>query len=523
MQFSFHFLIKKWHLFALSLILCLGMFLRLYKLGDVPAGFFADEAAIGVNAHLIATTLRDDHHVLLPVLFQSFDDYKSPISIYPTVPFVILFGLHEWVVRLVPALFGIADILLLYFLVKHLFPQNKSRIYLALLSALFLAISPWHIQLSRVALDSMTAMLLFFTIGLIAILHIPSNPRYVFLAFFSFALTMYTYSPIRIFLPVFLFALCVTEISVIRAHKQYFLLSLALFFILLLPLGVVTVFQNGAARFQQVSIFANPPERESLVKHVFNNYVSHYSLDFLFLKGDAGMNGQTILRHSIVGMGELYLFQLPLCLLGLFLLFFRRDLRLFSHIILFWLLLYPLGSIFTTAQNAQATRSFIGVIPFQIVAAIGSMWFISFMVKRLRFTAIPFLFVLGALLFVSFLQYYQNYFSLYPHYSSGYNGWQYGPKEIARYFADHNQAYDDLVFPPAFNQPDIFLSFYFPQGCPKCIVGQPNTAYALGRKQLFAVTPVYLHNNRNLLFKIRKTINYPNNDPAFYIGEVQEK
>jgi 4-amino-4-deoxy-L-arabinose transferase-like glycosyltransferase len=499
------------------------MFLRLYKLGDVPAGFFADEAAIGVNAHLIATTLRDDHHVLLPVLFQSFDDYKSPVSIYPTVPFVLLFGLHEWVVRLVPALFGISDILALYFLVKQLFSQNKNRIYIALLSALFLAISPWHIQLSRVALDSMTAMLLFLIIGIIAFLRIPSNPRYSFLASFSFTLTMYTYSPIRIFLPVFLFALCMTSIPVIRAHKQYFLVSLVLFFILLLPLGLLTLFQNGAARFQQVSIFANPPERESVIHHVFDNYVSHYSFDFLFLKGAAGMSGQTILRHSIVGMGELYLFQLPLCILGLFLLFSRRDLRSFSHIIFFWLLLYPLGSIFTTAQNAQATRSFIGVIPFQIIAAIGGTWFIAFMIKRLRFAATPFLFVLGALLLVSFLHYYQNYFSLYPQYSSGYNGWQYGPKEIARYFADHNQAYDELVFPPAFNQPEIFLSFYFPQGCPKCIVGQPDTTFDPGRKQLFAITPVYLHNYRNLLFKIKSTIYYPNKDVAFYLGEVQKK
>lgn len=522
MRFSTHVLIKRWPLLTLILIICLGTLLRLYKLGEIPTGFFADEAAIGVNAHLIATTLRDDHHVLLPVLFQSFDDYKSPFSIYPTVPFVLLFGLHEWVVRLVPALFGIADIIVVYFFTKQLFAQRQERTFVALLSAFFLAISPWHIQMSRVALDAMTAMLFFFVVGLYASLRISYNQRFFFLAAFSFALAMYTYAPIRIFLPTFLIILCLSSISIILKYKKYFLLSLLLFLALVLPLLSITLFHHGADRFQQVSIFTHPPTRESLLTHIGQNYLSHFSFDFLFLKGDAGMKGQAITRHSIEGMGELYLVQVLFIMLGCFTLFIKNKTKSALFLLITWLLLYPLGSIFTTAVSAQATRSFIGVIPFQILTAVGVYWFITFLVKRLRLAALPFLILFGALVLFSCYQYARNYFLLYPKYASDYWGWQYGPKAITQYFATHQQMYDDLVFPPAFNQPEIFLSFYFPHGCPKCLVGLPQATYDPNREQLFAITPHYLE-NKHLSFLTKKTIYYPNKQAAFYIGEIKKK
>ena len=50
-------------------IIILAFILRIYKLAEIPPGFYADEASIGFNAYKILTTLRDEHGKFLPLFF----------------------------------------------------------------------------------------------------------------------------------------------------------------------------------------------------------------------------------------------------------------------------------------------------------------------------------------------------------------------------------------------------------------------------------------------------------------------
>src|SRR5688572_17625778 len=97
-------------------IIALTICLRVYRLADVPFGFFADEAAIGYNAYTLLTTGRDEHGEPFPVFFRSFGDYKPPIPIYVTVPFVAAFGLTELSVKLPSVTWGVLTVVLLYLL-----------------------------------------------------------------------------------------------------------------------------------------------------------------------------------------------------------------------------------------------------------------------------------------------------------------------------------------------------------------------------------------------------------------------
>jgi 4-amino-4-deoxy-L-arabinose transferase-like glycosyltransferase len=72
-------------------------------------------------------------------------------------------GVNEWSARVVPAVIGVLSIPILYLPVKRLF---GSRV--ALLAALFLAVSPWHITWSQNA-RFYPALMLFYNLALFAV------------------------------------------------------------------------------------------------------------------------------------------------------------------------------------------------------------------------------------------------------------------------------------------------------------------------------------------------------------------
>src|SRR4030067_954837 len=133
--------------FLLIIIVILAAILRFWQLGQNPPSLDWDEAAHGYNAYSILKTGRDEYGYKFPLYFRSFDDYKPPIYTYLVVPSVALFGLNDFAVRFPSATLGVVAVIFCYFMVFELF-KNKP---VALLASLFLAISPWHLQFSRVA------------------------------------------------------------------------------------------------------------------------------------------------------------------------------------------------------------------------------------------------------------------------------------------------------------------------------------------------------------------------------------
>ncbi len=514
-------------------ILALGLGLRLYRLGDVPAGFFCDEASIGYNAYTLLTQGADEYGVPHPIFFRAFGEYKSPIEIYSTVPFIAVFGLNEVAVRLTSVVYGELGLVAIYLLVGQLFQHSRRREALALASALLLAISPWHIHFSRVSLEGLMPWVFFTTLGLYLFLKAQERPWILPAAMVSFALALYSYFPARIFVPLLGIGLCLIYYRFFLTHWRETLVSAAVLAICLVPFVQNLFAPGGFARWQQVSVFANPPDGQPIWQHIGLNYLSHFSIDFLFTKGDIGMVGQFVTRHSVRGMGELYLFQLPLVALGLVrLALLGRRASQSAQALALWLLLYPVGSMFTTDAAAQATRSIIGVVPWQIVSAVGLVYLFqlgSQAIQRMRVrpwlsavasgAGVAGAATIGAAIVVFFAGYLSLYFVSYDSYSSDFWGWQYGAREIVGYFVQHQDSYDDLVMAPQFNAPEIFFSFYAPGECAKCRVGLPGDTYQAGRRQLFAVTPDYT-SKYSPEFKTVRTIRYPDGGVAFLLVEI---
>src|SRR3990167_8363541 len=118
--------------------------------------------------------------ILIVILFLS-------LYIYLDVPSIAIFGLNEAGVRFPAALFGFLSVAVIYFLVKEIFynwgKNQKEKI--ALLSAFFLGVSPWHLQFSRAAFEGSLG-LFFFMLGFLFFLKALKNHKLIVVSAVSF-------------------------------------------------------------------------------------------------------------------------------------------------------------------------------------------------------------------------------------------------------------------------------------------------------------------------------------------------
>ncbi len=444
-------------------ILLLAFVLRFYQLGKVPPSLYWDEVSLGYNAYSIATTLRDEHGVFLPHdSFAAFGDYKPIGYIYAAAPFVKIFGLTEVAVRLPSAIAGILLVLASYLLVTELTRNRKW----ALLTALFIAVSPWSLQMSRAAFEANLATC-FTAFGVWFFLQARRNPIFYFLSSIFFAGAMYTFNSHRVFVPLLVAAMSLIFIKdILRRWKGavFFYLTILL---LLLPLVPHLLSPEGKLRFNEVAWMNDVSIVETANKNIADNnnalwakivynrrvlyageflrhYLDHYRFDFLFQTGDINP------RLSTRAVGEMYLFDFPLVILGIFSLIKKHNKTAF--LILAWLILGPVPAAFAR-ETPHALRT-LNVLPVpQIIAAIGAVQLFKSL-KQLKFLKI----LISVSLSISVFLYLQNYYFVYPEKYSG--DWQYGYKQMVEYVAAAQKDYDYIDVTNHYGRPYIYFLFY---------------------------------------------------------------
>ena len=496
---------------ALVIIVSLAAAVRVVNLADNPPGFFADEAAIGFNAYSILTTGRDEYGELLPVFFRSFGEYKFPVFIYGAIPFISALGLTEQAVRLAAAALGTLTVLSVFFLARTLFNEKT-----ALATAFLLAVTPWHIHYSRIGFE-LISFPLVLTTGLFLLLTGLRHPRVLPYAAVVMGLTFYTYGAAWLIVPLLLGMFAILYRKELLALPRTSFISLALFLGVLVPVFIHLVSGSGQARWEQTSIFTLELTSWETVARFFQFYGSYFSPDFLFRYGDNSF----LTRHYLPGFGQLYWFQLPLLLLGVGALLWRRSKE--GVLVLWLLLIYPLSGALTN-MSPISSRTILGSVVLALVAGYGTAQLASGyrFLRRHQATrvAIP-LAVWGAVLILgvwSMSTYLRQYHQDYPTLSADFWGWQYGPGEIVPYFVEVEDQYDDLVMDGEFNAPWIFLKFYAPDRCTKCRIGDLSL-HVPGTRQLFALKPSHL--TSGLTYVTRRTVNYPNGEVAFLLVEVR--
>lgn len=471
----------------LLLIILLAACLRFYRLGSYPA-LNADEAAIGYNAYSLIETGNDEHGSSWPVHFQSFNDYKPGLYFYLVLPFVKFFGLNEWSVRLPNALLGIATVYLVYLLVKELFDdrfaQMKERIDadgMALITALMLAISPWHLHFSRGGWEVNTATF-FITAGLWLFIKSLKSPKFIIHSSLFFVLSLYTYHAARVVVPLVGLGMAVIYWEGIKNNLKAIFIAGLIGMLLLAPL--VKDFTKGeiASRAAGVGLFADtgPIARINeqrgehadfrglfpIVMHnkpvnyglaFIENISDHFQGEFLFLSGDV------IERNKVPETGQMYLFDLVLLLAGFAFIVFRWGKSKSDNrgwlVILWWLIVAPTAAALTF-QSPHALRAQNMVIPLVIISAFGLLSLIRWLRENIRLKHL--LFTVYCLLFIVITWQFARYQHMYwTHMAKEYPfSSQYGVKELVDYVSGINGKYEKVVVTTTYDQPYILFLFY---------------------------------------------------------------
>jgi 4-amino-4-deoxy-L-arabinose transferase-like glycosyltransferase len=543
MNFKF---LKKRKTLIISGIIILAVFLRFYKLGQVPPALNWDETAQGYNAYSLLKTGKDEHQKAFPHRYLiSFGDYKPPLYTYLTVPSISVFGVNAFAVRFISALAGVLTVYATFFLTEEiLHKKDKAAKIVPFLAAFLLAASPWHIQLSRAAYEANLATLLTTT-GVLFLLKGLKKKKFLFVSAFLFALSFYTFNTPRVFVPLLGLAFISVFHRSIWKHKKGFIPAAVLFLLIVAPLVPHLLSEEGRLRFREVNIFADirPLQQAHERRAVDNNqwwsrilhnrrfvygrlflkhYFDHFKTDYLFFKGDRNP------RFSSQDVGQMYLISLPFLILGALHFFKERDKRI--TFLFLWLLTAIIPAA-TARETPHALRTEVILPTFQIITAYGiyQLWQKLKNNKQIIQTA-----TIG--LYLSFVFYFMHNYII--HFPKKYaSEWQYGYKQAVEYVAQIEDDYEQVVVSNDLGRAYIYFLFYQqyppqqywetknedikPFGVREVdgfgrYTFEPKSVEGDDKKRLWVMTPGDVHKEYELI----KEIKQPNGKVVFVIYET---
>lgn len=443
------------------IVLIIAAILRFYQLGSLPPAMDWDEVSNAYNGYSILKTGSDEFGQSFPILFRAYDGYVPPVLIWLNSISTGIFGLNELAARIPNAVLGTLTILGIYLLVKQVAGKEKQS--LALFSALFLAITPWHIVYSRVNTFALTPVF-FIVWGLYFFWASLEKGRFLVVSTIFFMLAIFSYFSAYIFVPMFVLALAVTY----RKKFEFKNIILALVPIFLSALLILFVLPGGQNRLRGISIFNDPDtvkiaaeeaQGEGLEGRILHNrrfvyaqeilkgYFVNFRGDFLFAKGDA-------VERMVVtgsGFGLLLVWFLPFLITGVFHLVSEKPKGWTIWIL--WLLLAPIAAA-TSLPQPVSTRTTLMSVPLVIITAYG---FYNFARSRLILSKILLL-----LLAFNIYLFAHQYFVHFPVEKS--DKWFWGYDELFDYLNTPENFSKKVHF--VYGQPDpldqihMFLLFY---------------------------------------------------------------
>ncbi len=463
---------EKFKNIPILLILIFSLILRTISLDRVPPELFGDELDVGYHAYSLLKTGRDYYGQFLPTYIHSFSEWRAPFLMYATVPFIAIFGLNEWGVRLPSAIFGTLSVLLMFLIVKFLLNRFEKSDYnhlISLSAAFFLAISPWHLHYSRASFE-VSLLLTLILGGFLFFLKSFQRNEFLILSSVFFALTFYTYSTANLFTPLFLILIILTFKNEIKKKgKKLIILSASIFLLLTLPNIYNIFFGHASDRFRQFSVFDSKEITQEIIskryltgntliekiahnkifvfnKRIISNYLSSFSPQFLFTNGDP------VFRHSL-HMGEFYLIFLPLLIIGFYSLFkLNFKLKMFLLGLIF---ISPIPSSLTIDGAFHATRLFLMIpgLVFLFSLGIKKLLETNWNLKTKGVVFLSFYIILS----IEFGFYLHEYFVHYP--LESWRWWQIGYKKALTFMKSKEKDYDILIFNNTYEP--AFIRFLF--------------------------------------------------------------
>ncbi|MEN8253037.1 MAG: glycosyltransferase family 39 protein [Patescibacteria group bacterium] len=463
--------VKKYRwLIYLFFLTILGISLRIYKLGELPASMHRDELAIAYNAYSILKTGKDEWGVSTPLSFKSFGDYKLPAMVYATIPGIKLFGLTPFGARLPAALYSSLAIPITFLFVEELFKSKK----MALIASLILTVSFWHLSNSRNIYEPVIIISLSI-LSYWALFKAKKNIKYLYLSLFFFLTSIWVYNTaILIFPPLFVIWLAYNWKQLANSAKTIWLMAL----ITLLALTLTSILltsgitqgksqttllfsselidqqQERLHRFWSSGIPLFPVftkwERVFQIGHYFyKSYIASIDPNYFFFTG--GNNDWHNLRS--IGFGDMNPALLPFAMFGL--IYMAKKYKKPEYFFVLALFVTsPIPSAITV--DAPNTNRLIDLHFVLMVLATFGFYQVVLTAKSkisrlaLACSVIIFFVFTGQFLF--------RYFVIYNKLLS--EQWQPNLPELVRKVASEQENYDQVFVEPTIPAVYIYYAFY---------------------------------------------------------------
>lgn len=343
----------------LFLLFFLGAFARLYRFGTAPPGLNQDEAFAAYEAWALLHHGVDSSLHPWPVYLTAWGSGMNALESWLMLPFLALFGVKAWAIRLPQLLVGLSSVPAAFLLGRR-FSGTRGGIT----AAAVLTLCPWHILLSRWALESNLAPglllwgLVFFCKGL-------ENGRFLPLSALFYGLSLYAYSAIW---PVTPLLLGIMLLYARPRFDRWLLIAGLVLAALALPLVGFLAVNYGLIDEFRIGPFSVPKlvaARSNEISPANAAQNLHHALQILLHQSDG-------LKWNSPGrFGLFYLIALPFALLGLGELIRRLISGRFDPavLLLIWL---GAGVLLTALISVNVNRMNFLLMPLALTIALGA-------------------------------------------------------------------------------------------------------------------------------------------------------
>ncbi len=388
--------------------------------------------------------------------------------------------------RFPAVIFGTVSLATVFFLVRILFPKGIefsrvtiSRNALSLMVMFLLCIAPWHIQFSRIAFEAQIGLsfnllcILFFLVGL-------KRPILLVISAICAALSIYVYQSEKVYIPLLLLLLVGTQYKAFfKISKRWLVVAFLTGLLVVLPMLIYVVTNpNALNRAKGVSVFSDTTRlleankvkierniksnnylgmivdnrRVDYVKAFTAGYLSHFEPNWLFYRGDA-------LRHQPPYMGLLYIFEIPLLLIGLYILVFSNISKRIKVFVIGYILIAPIPASITL-DVPHAVRTMALLPAPQILSGIGLLFLIQKIMTLRVVLRVVLFFVIAVIMLLNITYYFHQYFIQMNYYYS--KAWQYGWEEAVIYTQNESKKFDQVIVTNVspLDQSYMFFLFY---------------------------------------------------------------
>jgi 4-amino-4-deoxy-L-arabinose transferase-like glycosyltransferase len=511
-------------LIILMILVLVGLFLRVYRLSEVP--LYGDELTIVLDANSLLHTGKDQTGESFPLTF-SMGAGRPAGYVYASIPFVVLFGVNEWGVRGLSILSGLLGIILMYFLGRKLVDER-----VGILAATLFTFSFWDINLSRGGYEAHFALILALG-GVVSALYSAQKKWLLIISAICFGLTFHTYPTYKVVLPLFLIGFGIyifhNKNKLLVVRNRVFLVSIALFFILSF-ISVLQTFTGGSEnRFLNINVFSDPQIQEHLtqkinqertasqlsdplrvvfhnrvlenLKLIGQNYLHNLSFDFLFLYGDKNP------RHNMATQGFFYLIEILTMFVG-FVFLIHKKLGKLLFFLLSWILVAPIAT--SLISDPHGLRSAFLLPPLLIISAMGISYLLDLIKVKQRLLVTGVLLVFFAAQFIYFAE--KMYFLSPQLYESFWAG---EGKYAAEVAMQNKDKYSQIVLSDKIDSIEYAYPVYAKVSPYDVITQHPKTEVFLETAGFKKFENIYIGN-----VQVEQLGNQPS---VLYIGKIEDK